>query len=88
MLTSNNDIPFSLNLSTAIDGIIDIDVPLNIKLHRRATNKIKYKLYDFVPPNLFKFIESLNYRATELQCSNNVGIMMIPKNVLDANTFC
>ena len=36
--------------------------------------------------NLFNFLYLLNKQATELQWSNNVGIVMTPKDVLDANT--
>ena len=77
---------FSLNLETAVDGIIDFDIPSNVKLHIRATTKLENKLYNFVPHDLLNFLEFLNNQATEFQWSDNVEIMMILKGVSDANT--
>ena len=55
-------------------------------MHRRGKTKLEDKLHDFVPHNLFNFLELLNDRGTELQLSNNVEIMMFPKDILDAKT--
>ena len=49
------------------------------------TKKLEDKLNDCVPHDLFNFLGSLNNQATEFQWSNNVGIMMILKDVSDAN---
>ena len=80
--------PFALKPAASVDGIIDFDIPLNVKFHRRETTKLEDKIYDFVPRDLFNFLELLNDRATEYQWSIKVGIMMIPKDVSDANTDC
>ena len=85
-LTSNNKIPFTLNLAAAVDGNIDFDIPLNVKFHKRETTNLEDELYNCVLQDLFKFLEPLNYQTTEFQWSGKVGIMMILKDVLDANT--
>ena len=41
--------PLSLNLSAAVGGIIELNTPLNVKLHGRVTTKLEDKLYNFVP---------------------------------------
>ena len=78
--------PFALNLAADVDGIFDFDIPLKVKLHKWATTKLEDELYGCVPQYMFKFLESLNNRATEFQWSDKVGIMMIPKDVSDMNT--
>ena len=57
--------PFSLNPEAAVDVIVNFDIPLNLKLHRRATTKLEGELYDCVPHDLFNFFEFLNNLATE-----------------------
>ena len=57
--------PFALNPAAAVDGIIDFYIPLNVKLHRRATAKSEGKLLTFVPQDLFNFLESLNNQAAK-----------------------
>ena len=71
--------PFSLNPVASVDGILYFDILLNVKFHRRATTKWEDKLYNFVPHDLFDFLESLNHKATEFQWSDNVGIVIIPR---------
>ena len=68
--------PFAINPTAAVDGIINFDIPSNVKLHGRATKKLEDELYDCVPHDLSDFLESLNNQATKFQRSNNVGIMM------------
>ena len=77
--------PFVLTPVEAVHGIIKFDIPLNEKLHRRATTKLEDRLYNFVPHDLFIFPELLNNRGTKLQWSDNVKMMIISKDVLDAN---
>ena len=77
---------FVFNLAAAVDGIIKFDIPLNIKFQRSSATKLKDELYNYVPHDLFNFLESLNDRSTKIQWSNNVGIMMIPKDLSDVNT--
>ena len=77
---------FALNPEAAVDGIIYFDILSNVKLHRSATRKLEDKLYDCVPQDLFNFLELLNDQATEFQWSDKVRIMMIPRDVSDANT--
>ena len=85
-LSSNKYIPFAINPEEAVDGIIDFDIPLNVKLQRREKTKLEDELYNCVPHDLFNFLELINDRATKFQWSNNVRIMMIPKDVLDTST--
>ena len=56
-MPSNNEMSFTLNLAAAIDGVIDFDIMLNVKFHRRATTKLEDKIYDCVPHNLFNLLE-------------------------------
>ena len=72
---------FKLNPEAAIDGIIDFDIPLNLKLHIIQTTKLEDKIYDCVPQDLLNFLELLDGRATKFQWSDKVGIIMIPKDV-------
>ena len=78
--------PFALNPEATVGGIIDFDIPSNVKLHRKAETNLEDELYNCVLQDLFKFLESLNDWATEFQWSDKVGIIMIPKDVLDVNT--
>ena len=78
--------PFALNPAAAVGGIIYFDILSKVKNHRRAITKLEHKLYDCVPHNMFNFLELLNYRATEFQLSDNVVIMMIPRDVSDTTT--
>ena len=66
-MPSNKEMPFSLNPAAEVYGIIDFYIPSNVKFHRRATTKLEYELYNFVPQDLFSFLESLNDLATEFQ---------------------
>ena len=50
---------FAIKPEAAVDGTIDFDIALNVKSHRRATTKLEDEIYDFVPHNLFNFLESL-----------------------------
>ena len=64
-LTSNNKIPFTLNLAAAVDGNIDFDIPLNVKFHKRETTNLEDELYNCVLQDLFNFLESFSYGATK-----------------------
>ena len=65
---------------------MDREIPLNIKFHRRATTELEEEIYNCVLHDMFNLFGSLMYQATEFQWSDNVGIMMIPKDVSNTNT--
>ena len=69
--------PFALKTAAAVEDFINFDNQSNVKLHRRAITQLEDKLYNFVPHNLFNFLDFLNNGATKLQWSNNVGIIII-----------
>ena len=50
---SNNEIPFALNRSAAVDSIIYFGTLLNITLYRRSKKKLQEELNNFVPKDLF-----------------------------------
>ena len=52
--------PFALNPAAAVEGMIDFDNQPNLKLHIREKTKLKDKLYNCVPHDMFNFLESLN----------------------------
>ena len=51
-LPSNNEMPFALNLTSAVDDITDFEIPANVKLDRRARTKLEEELYNCVPQDL------------------------------------
>ena len=55
---------FTFNPGASVDGIINFDILPNVKLHRMATTKLGYELYDYVPHDLFNFLELLNDQTT------------------------
>ena len=44
--------PFAIKPEAYVEGIINFEIPSNVKIHRRATKKLEDKLYDCVPHDL------------------------------------
>ena len=49
--------PFAIKPEAYVEGIIDFEIPSDVKMHRRETTKLEDELYDCVPHDLFNFLE-------------------------------
>ena len=74
-------VPFALNPSHAMQGVINFAKLDNIKVHKKGNSQLSEDRFDCVPEDLHQFPKTLSNRAMEYQWNDEVlGIFMIPEH--------
>ena len=72
-------VPFALNPTHAMQGMINFAKSDNVKIHKKGTSRLSEDCFDCVPEDIHQFLKTISDRATEYQWNDNVlGIFMIP----------
>ena len=58
-------IPFALNTTHSVQGVINFEKSDNVKQHRKGTSRLNDNPFDCVPKDLNQFLKKLADRATE-----------------------